>query len=783
MAQTSCRNTGFFGVEDGCNARPKPRCRTLRVPAVRVETPHSGRSALPGSAMRVATRYRRFAHGHRVPMVTINSVVLPIGNGAKVPPCRIVYIDAVPEGRIAYLVPLDKQALPMPMPEQTLLKELESGSIRLSISTPSPKLKQPDDLSPRHITIRDAAWQRISPLVEGASLKRMMHSDTRGSLVAGRAKELSCQPTQLYRDLYRYFRGGMDKDALYPNFRSVEVGSHQPDGQLKRGRKPSDVKAGRRPNNPPITELERRQIIAIIKKESKIGMTKVALHDMVNERLRNAGVIQEGKKTRFVLLPPHLRITTAQFDRVFSYADEGNAISRRLVGAKEWNSKCRWRSGLSHADISGPGQRYEIDWCGLQVEITAQDHPDRKIGTAIAYFVVDTWSNLIVGFHVTIAGASWDSASLALFNAVSAKATYYKHYGIALPDDDYNSVQGTPFSIRGDQGPDVISFASYSATHGLGSDFQNARVEQPRDKADVETTNSIFKRGLCKRLKGYRPKLKNLSRRNPRKDACLSLYDLTQIVMLEIIEVNRRTLSLASIPSIARKHGVRPTPIALWNWGIRNTTGYLRTEDPDVLYTKLLPEVDASITADGLKWKGFHFTCPALERQDVFSTARRSGRRTPVKIRVDPQRPWLVYVPKRGGNGYWPCTRMDPEGHFAKYLFEDAQDETAAHKAVVRKIREDEAQRQSDKRAEQIAIQRRAAVRAKEAGAVGLGGTKATVRRNRSEELEVTTAEHRRIVSGRRAMASVPRNKDASKTVSRIDESWTRKIVAAMAAK
>lgn len=713
-------------------------------------------------------------------MVTVNSVIVPLGEGSGFVLSRIIFIAASPSGRTLFVIPLATQALPIAVPEIQLKHALEQQKIKLSASAPAAKKRRPEDLPERYVKLRDAAWKRIEPLVNEDCLPLLMDRETRGSLIASRGRELNCQPTQLYRDLYRFFRGGMDRDALYPDYKSVEIGSHPPDGQRKRGRKPAEVKNGKQPNNPPVTSVERAKIAAIIKKQANAGVTKEDIFETVNELLRHSSVVQEGSKTTYVLLPPHLLITKAQFLRIFDEADEGNAISRRLVGAIEWNSKNKWRKSRSHADVGGPGQRFEVDWCGTQVELVARDHPDRKIGTAIVYFVVDTWSNLVVGFHVTIAGASWDSASLALFNAICDKKTYFEHYDIPYPEEDYKNVQGCPFAFRGDRGPEVISFASYSAVHGTGSDMQNSRRMQPRDKADVESVNSIFKRKLFKRLAGFRPKMKKIVARNPRKDACLTLYDLIRIVMLEIIQCNRRPLALASVPSIARKAGVKPTPIALWNWGLTNVTGYLRKEDPDALYTKLLPESDALITENGLKWKKFLYTSPELERLDVFSSARRKGRGTPVKIRVDPMRPWLVFIPKLKGHGYWECSRIDPEGHYEQYLFEDAEQESKAHSEKTKAIRQEETQAISDKKAEQAAIQRRAKVRAKEAGASGPGGTTARVRRQRSEEREISAQEQRRIVLRNGKPDPAPKARKESKIVSRIQDQLTKQIVAAM---
>ncbi len=49
--------------------------------------------------------------------------------------------------------------------------------------------------------------------------------------------------------------------------------------------------------------------------------------------------------------------------------------------------------------------------------------------------------------------------------------------------------------------------------------------------------------------------------------------------------------------------GIVPIPIKLWNWGIKNRKGRLRTIDRNILRLNVLPRGKATISRAGIKLK------------------------------------------------------------------------------------------------------------------------------------------------------------------------------------
>lgn len=72
---------------------------------------------------------------------------------------------------------------------------------------------------------------------------------------------------------------------------------------------------------------------------------------------------------------------------------------------------------------------------------------------------------------------------------------------------------------------------------------------------------------------------------------------------------------------------VQPIPIKIWNWGMKKLTGKLRPEDNmDALRIKLLPRDTATVTSDGIRFRGIYYTCERGLQEQWF--LRLKGKRS-----------------------------------------------------------------------------------------------------------------------------------------------------------
>ena len=92
---------------------------------------------------------------------------------------------------------------------------------------------------------------------------------------------------------------------------------------------------------------------------------------------------------------------------------------------------------------------------------------------------------------------------------------------------------------------------------------------------------------------------------------------------------------------------VRPVPLQMWNWGIRNQSGKLHYQPRDIVRASLLPQEEASVTRDGIFFNKLLYTSPR-ERRESWSSLARIGGTWRVPIIYDPRETDWIYVLHEG---------------------------------------------------------------------------------------------------------------------------------------
>ncbi|MEI0738995.1 Mu transposase C-terminal domain-containing protein [Paenibacillus sp. JTLBN-2024] len=124
----------------------------------------------------------------------------------------------------------------------------------------------------------------------------------------------------------------------------------------------------------------------------------------------------------------------------------------------------------------------------------------------------------------------------------------------------------------------------------------------------------------------------------------LTLKDLTKIVILCAIHYNNNFVIENYIRDEEMiKDGVSPIPVKLFEWGMKNRAGKLRTISKEQLMLTLLPSSQASVTEFGIKWNGMFYTNETALREQWFVESRFSGRKK-VMITYDPRDVGIIYL-------------------------------------------------------------------------------------------------------------------------------------------
>ena len=150
-----------------------------------------------------------------------------------------------------------------------------------------------------------------------------------------------------------------------------------------------------------------------------------------------------------------------------------------------------------------------------------------------------------------------------------------------------------------------------------------------------------------------------------RLDAKLDIIQFTRIIINCVIYYNTsHYLSGFEKSEQMLKAGVEAVPVKLWDWGIRNYSGALKTCPRETVRLALMPKETGSVTEKGICFKKLFYTCPEAREELWFENARKNGRYK-VQVSYDPRDMSCIYVWNRDGSGTCKCSLMDWEIRFS----------------------------------------------------------------------------------------------------------------------
>lgn len=95
------------------------------------------------------------------------------------------------------------------------------------------------------------------------------------------------------------------------------------------------------------------------------------------------------------------------------------------------------------------------------------------------------------------------------------------------------------------------------------------------------------------------------------------------------------------------KDAVDLYPQDLWNWGIKNRSGYLRTIPREIVRLNLLPRKMVSVTTQGIHFeKEIYYTCDIARQEGWFERARNRGS-WKIEVAYDPRNLDNIYSAKK----------------------------------------------------------------------------------------------------------------------------------------
>jgi putative transposase len=626
-------------------------------------------------------------------------------------------ILAVLPNNTAVVFPIGKETTKTKtVPLEEIMEGLESGEAEL---LPDPFLGKnlpEEELSDRDKKIRDRAWKLIEPIV-ALPPEGLFNKTQRWAVMESQCKKTGTHPKVIYFALRRYWQGGQIKNALLPNFTKKQ-------GTKAVGGRPTGITV-----TPDVEQKFALGIKSFFEKQSKPSLRDAFRRTIA--KYFNTGYAMKGG-TLVPIIPPEDQLPT---ERQFRYWYQNNRDPERALRAREGN-----RFNLKHRPILGestqmgfgPGSLYQIDSTIGDVELVSSLDHSTNVGRPTLYIITDVFSRCIAGFSLSLDDASFQQAALAVENACENKAMFCASYGIEIQPEEW-PCHGLPECILADRG-ELKGPIAENIVSGLGIRLDNTPPYRADLKGIVESTFRLGNQRLFHFLPGGVRKALERGDKNPRLEARLDILQLRKLVILWILEHNRRRLRDYPASQFQIADGVELSPNSLWAWGIENRTGILKAMSPETVRTQLLPSGEAGITPRGIHFRKAFYTCPRAIAEQWFTRARE-GKAQKVKVIYDPRDANILYL--RTATGIERCNLKESSQKFEARTWVEIQTYFYQQRKESLKTGSDRLQREAEYQAqvEKIVVEAQEAFKPTN---VSKAKRTKNLRKNRKEEAKRT---------------------------------------------
>ena len=122
------------------------------------------------------------------------------------------------------------------------------------------------------------------------------------------------------------------------------------------------------------------------------------------------------------------------------------------------------------------------------------------------------------------------------------------------------------------------------------------------------------------------------------------MSDFKKIILSSVLYHNRFHILSKYDRDVDMPVDLEMTPLALWNWGIKNRTGRLRTASEDALKINLLPRVKATASELGISAFGLYYTSSELMKSGGLHRSKDIHRPVGLYAAYDPASADHIYL-------------------------------------------------------------------------------------------------------------------------------------------
>uniref|UniRef100_UPI0035E41C44 Mu transposase C-terminal domain-containing protein n=1 Tax=Paenibacillus alginolyticus TaxID=59839 RepID=UPI0035E41C44 len=521
------------------------------------------------------------------------------------------------------------------------------------------------------LALRDKAWDAIKNIV--LSEPDCFDKKLRGVLVREALNRTGLHKSTIYRYLRRYWQGGKIKNTLLPFYNNCgSRGTERTPGETKRGRprKFEDEPSGI--NIDEETKQLLRSGIRLFYNTKEKAPLKHAYQKTL-EKFFSTGFRQEGKALIPILPPSEQLPTFGQYRYWFKKEMDLEDTLKSRLGKKQFELNFRPILGSSTYESFGPGSRYQIDATIADVFLVSEYRRDWIIGRPIVYIVIDVFSRYIAGVYIGLEGPSWIGAMMALANTTRDKVQFCAQYGIEIEPEEW-ICSHLPQKLTADRG-ELEGHKPGHLIDVLGVDVENTSPYRADWKGIVEQQFRLINLRSVRFIPGaIKERYRERGERDYRLDAKLTLREFTEIMIRNVLyHNNHHHMHWYDRNEFMVTDDVLPIPRDLWQWGIINRNGRLKKQPEHIVKLNLMYHGEATVTAEGIQFKGMHYGCDLALREQWFVKARAS-KTWRVKVCYDPRSTNEIYLWLDEGHKFEICTLLEREERYRDKRIEEVED-------------------------------------------------------------------------------------------------------------
>jgi putative transposase len=363
-------------------------------------------------------------------------------------------------------------------------------------------------------------------------------------------------------------------------------------------------------------------------------------------------------------LAPFEEVTLRQFQHYWLTRVPVGVRKCRAMGERQYALTGRALHGHALQHCLGPGAEFMVDATIADVYLVSRFSRVVVVGRPTVYLVMDVWSRMIVGVHVTLDPPSFEGVALVLENVVTPKDAFCARHGLKIDGDMWPCQHFPSIGFVADHGSDYMKAVAWKAvTQRTHVSISNVRVRDPSMRGLMERRFGIIPFHYQSASFGVVERDATM-RAAPHYawDATDTLSEFTKKLLRAILVYHHMPIGREGAePTMIFQHTAN-TPINRWYWGMDNLTGSLRKHSLEEIRMATWPHSMAKPTEKGLEWEGVYYTSPYIEETLIHCWGKHAREGVPIQFNPDDLSRIILVGKDRAEYGYQAGTNNPMPG-------------------------------------------------------------------------------------------------------------------------